>query len=242
MSSTVSPAAAIAREHPLRSDQRGRGQHGHRRVRPQRHRSLDAQVQGHVVRPGRWRPSGPAVHRRPRSAAADGRPGQRQLAAADDDPPADRGPARRRPSRGRRSRRRPRRHRSPGGGPPTSDSAAVIAVGGRRDAGAGHVVGQLGEVRRARCARPPPGRRPSPRRDRWTSVHPQPGVGQRRAARRRRPRSRSATSIRVGRSRCSRPAEPPNRLSITCPAPVEQGAQRRPAGRAAPGRRSARRR
>ena len=211
-------------QHPLRRDQRRRGEDRELPVRPQRHRALDPQVQGDLGSPLACS-GADAVHVL-RAGRRRGRPRQRQIPPPDDDPPADRGAGWVLPVEDGDPRpgRRGIGHR-PGGDP--CGEGRRDAGRGRRHAGARHVVGQLVEPDphpalvlldddQGACAR--------------ALHHPSrsPGVASAGSSASATSR-RSATPMRVGRSRCISPAEPPNRVSVT----------RRSGRRATPGRRRA---
>ena len=203
MSAMAEPGRRDPPEHPLGRHQGGGGQHRQIGRATRRHRPLDAQVRGR--RRGAPPPAarGASVHLagpRPRrgSRAAPGPPGGRRPAS----PPRCR-PGR--SSRGRRSRRSPRRRRSPAGAPPRRRAPPTIpAAVGATPARVMSSASSLSSTRTCRSSSSTTTTEPAP--GRCTRSSAQPGRGQRREQLSATSR-RSATPIRVGRSRCSRPAD-----------------------------------
>ena len=221
-----SPAAAIRSSIRSRRDQRGGGQHRHGR--------------GATTAPPVPRPAAPAGRRAARPVAADRvrctrgasprrrrRPGQRQLAPADDDAPADRGLARGRPSPGRRCPAAAAAASVTGRWATQEDSAAAMPARRRGRPRRGSCRRPARRGARAACARPPRGRRPTPRRSRCTQVQPQPRGGQDAAGRRRRRRGGRRRRSGPGAAAAAGRPSPPKRLSVMRSRPrPSSGAQR----------------
>ena len=222
-----SPASRDPLEHALRRDERGRGEHRHLRVRPQRDRPLDPQVQRDVVRPagrrrtgcGAGRGAAPADDGVHGSASAPRRTTTRQPIAVS-------------------ARSAQSRTAIPVVAAAASVTGRCATQDGQRG---GDALVRRGAPRRGSCrrparrggraaaARPPPGRRATRRRSAaacraagagW------PGPAAPSAATSR----RSATSMRTGPQPLEQTGDdPPNRVSITRSRSRRAGPAPRPA-------------